>query len=133
MRRGDDTGSMAVEIVVLIPVLVMVMVLVVAFGRYVNAEGDVQAVAREAVRAATLERDETSAREAAQAAATAMVPDTVTCAPIVVTGDFVPGGLVTVDISCQVPWDNLGLIGLSGSGAVNATSTAPLDLYRRMG
>ena len=133
MRRGDDSGSMAVEIVVLVPVLVMLMVLVVALGRYVNAEGDVQAVVREAVRAATLERDEGSARIAAQAAAAAMVPDTITCAPIVVTGEFVPGGRVTVDVSCQVPWDNLGLIGLSGSGTVNATSTAPFDLYRRMG
>ncbi len=133
MRRGDDTGSMAVEIVVLVPVLVMIMVLVVAFGRYVNAEGDVEALAREAVRAATLERDETSARAAAQAAATAMVPDTITCAPVQVTGDFTPGGRVSVEVTCQVPWANLGLIGLNGSGTVTATSAAPLDLYRRMG
>lgn len=129
--RGDDRGAMAVEIVILVPVLVMVMVLVVAFGRYVSAEGDTQAAAREAVRAATLERDPASAQIAAQDAATAMLPASSNCSPATLTGAFVPGGTVTVELTCQVSWENLGLVGLSGTAAVHAASSAPLDLFRR--
>lgn len=131
-HRHDDTGSMAVEVVILVPMLVMIMVLVVAFGRYVTAEGDTQALTREAARAATLERDEVMAVAAAQAVATAMTPDSLTCDPVTVSGTFQPGGTVTVYVDCQVSWANLGLIGLSGSATVGAASSAPLDTYRRM-
>ncbi|WP_200829752.1 TadE/TadG family type IV pilus assembly protein, partial [Cellulomonas algicola] len=69
--RGDDRGSMAVEVVVLIPVLLLVALLVVAAGRYASAEGEAEAIARDAVRAATLERDGASALAAARATAAA--------------------------------------------------------------
>lgn len=129
--RCDDSGAMAVEVVILVPLLVMIMVLVVAFGRYVSAEGDSQAAAREAVRAATLERDPASAAVAAQATATAMLPASLSCQPAVLSGDFAPGGTVTVELTCAVSWENLGLIGLSGTAEVRGTSSAPLDTYRR--
>jgi len=132
-RAERERGSMAVEIVVLVPMLLMVMVLVVALGRYVSAEGDTEAAAREAVRAATLERDAGSARSAALAAAAATVPDSLSCDPAAMSGAFVNGGTVTVDVTCQVSWANLGLIGLSGSVEVTASSSAPLDVYRRTG
>ena len=126
-----DAGSMAVEVVVLVPALVMIMMLVVAFGRYVTAEGDAQAAAREAVRAASLQRDEGAALAAAQAAADAVLPDTLACRPVVLSGDFLPGATLSVEVSCDVSWSNLGLIGLSGSAAVAGAASAPLDLYRR--
>ena len=72
-----DRGSMAVEIVVLVPVLLAMLFLIVAFGRYVSAEGDTQAMARDAVRAATLERDRDSAVAAARAVAASAVPPSV--------------------------------------------------------
>ena len=131
MRDGHDHGAMAVEIVILVPMLVMIMVLVVAFGRYVSAEGVVQAAAREAVRSASLERDAASALLAARGAAAAVLPDTVSCLPAELVGDFVPGGTITVELTCEVSWENLGLIGLGGSAQVDATSSAPLDVYRR--
>lgn len=124
---------MAVEIVVLVPLLVLVMVLIVAFGRYVTAEGDTQAAAREAVRAASLERDQASALTAARSAATASLPDTLVCAPVELTGAFVAEGTVTAEVQCEVSWANLGLIGLSGTAEVAATSSAPLDRFRRTG
>ncbi|WP_315098017.1 TadE/TadG family type IV pilus assembly protein [uncultured Cellulomonas sp.] len=124
---------MAVEIVVLVPLLVMVMVLIVAFGRYVSAEGDAEAAARDAVRAASLQRDQPSALAAAQSAAAVNVPDTLECAPADLRGAFVAGGTVTVEMVCDVSWANLGLIGLAGSARVSAQSSAPLDLYRRTG
>ncbi|MFN0284864.1 MAG: TadE/TadG family type IV pilus assembly protein, partial [Kineosporiaceae bacterium] len=66
-----ERGSMAVEVVILTPVLVAFILLVVAFGRYVTARGDVEAVARDAVRAASLERTAGQARAAANAAVAA--------------------------------------------------------------
>lgn len=131
-RRGPrDAGSMAVEVVVLVPVLLLVMLLVVAMGRYVSAQGAVAAAARDAVRTATLERDPQSALDAARATARDVVPDTVVCAPAVLDGAFVAGATVSVRLDCRVSWDSLGLIGLTGTAEVCATSSAPIDLYRR--
>lgn len=124
---------MAVEVVVLVPALLMMLLLVVAFGRYVSAEGDVQASAREAVRAATLERDRPSAVAAAQATAAASLPDSLTCRPATLEGDFVAGGVLSVRVDCDVSWSDLGFIGLTGTAHVEATGTAPLDTYRRTG
>lgn len=130
--RGDR-GSMAVEVVILIPMLLMVVMLIVAFGRYVSAEGVTEAAAREAARAASLERDVTSARAAAAAAASSSLPANLSCGPATVTGAFVAGGIITVDLTCQVSWQNLGFIGLGGSVAVSGSSSAPLDQFRRTG
>lgn len=132
-QYADDRGSMAVEIVVLIPALLMVLLLVVAFGRYVSAEGDVQAITRDAVRAATLERDPASALAAAQGVATASIPASTTCQPITLSGAFVAGGTLSATLDCEVSWSGLGFIGLSGTAHVRATSAAPLDTYRRTG
>lgn len=128
---GTDRGSMAVEVVVLVPVLLLMLLLVVAIGRYVSAEGQAQAVARDAVRAATLERDPDSALAAARAVAAAAVPPSMTCRPVTLHGAFVAGAAVRVDVDCTVSWSDLGLIGLPGTADVGATSSAPLDLYRR--
>jgi len=124
---------MAVEIVVLVPALVLVMLLVVALGRYVSAEGAAQAAAREGARAASFARDEASARTAAQTSAAASVPSTLECDPAELTGVFEAGETVTVRVRCDVSWANLGLIGLEGSASVSASSSTPLDTYRRTG
>lgn len=128
---GSDRGSMAVEVVVLVPTLLLMLLLVVAIGRYVSAEGQAQAIARDAVRAATLERDPDSALAAARSVATASVPPSMTCAPVTLGGAFVAGGNVSIDVDCTVSWSDLGLIGLPGTADIAASSTAPLDLYRR--
>lgn len=124
---------MAVEIVVLVPLLLMVMVLIVAMGRLVSAEGDAESAAREAVRAATFERNPTDAASEAQRAATATLPATLTCGPVDLGGAFVSGANLTVALTCEVSWQDLGLIGLPGTTQVTATSSAPLDVYRRTG
>lgn len=130
---GADRGSMAVEIVVLVPSLLLVLMLVVALGRYVTVEGDAQAAARDAVRAATFERDAVSAVAAARSTADASLPDAYACAPAQLEGAFVAGGTVTAVVACEVPWTNLGLIGLQGSASVEGRASAPLDQYRRVG
>ena len=134
VRSSDaERGSMAVEIVLLTPLLVMMMFLVVAFGRYVSAEGAAQALARDAVRSATLERNGEAALAAARSMAAAAEPANLSCAPAELHGAFVKGGQVTVDVECTVSFRDLGLIGLPGEADVTASSTAPLDEYRRTG
>ena len=66
LRRED--GSMSVEMVVLGPILLMVVLVAVAGGRYVSAEGMTQAAARDAARAASMERSAPAARAAANEA-----------------------------------------------------------------
>ncbi|MBI9115332.1 TadE/TadG family type IV pilus assembly protein [Sanguibacter suaedae] len=125
---------MAVEMVVLVPVLLLVALLVVAGGRHVSTQGEVQALARDAARAASLERDTGSARTAAQsvvtqASSTAAWLDR--CRISTFGGTFVSGGDVVIDVTCDVSLGDLGILGLSRTVAITGTSTAPIDTYRR--
>ena len=128
----DDRGSMAVEVVLLAPLLVAFVMLVVAFSRFVDVQGDVEAAAREAARAASIERSFPAAAGAADAAVAAMLPAGLTCAAPGVGGNFTEAGVVTVDVSCRVPLGDLGLLGLPGSVSVAGSSAAPLETFRRI-
>jgi Flp pilus assembly protein TadG len=124
---------MAVEVVLLTPVLVAFLLLVVAFGRYVAVRGEVEAASRDAARAASLERSTGAASRAATRTANASLGGKLDCTAARMSGAFVAGGTVNATLSCRVPLTDLGLLGLPGSVTVAATSSAPLDLYRRTG
>ena len=131
-RRGDR-GSMSVELVILAPVMMAFIVLVVACGRYVSVSGDIEAASRDAARAASLERTQDAAEAAADGVAAAALEHPERCRPVQLTGDFVAGGTITATVSCDVSYADLGLIGLPGSKQLTASSSAPLDTYRRTG
>jgi Flp pilus assembly protein TadG len=123
---------MAVELVILTPVLMMFVMLIVACGRYVAVQGDMQATARDAVRAASLQRDTAAAHAAAgQVIAQSLDRDT-SCSGFTLSG-FAAGGTARIDLNCSVSYAGLGLIGLPGSVGVSAASNAPIDVYRRTG
>jgi TadE-like protein len=122
---------MAVELVLLTPVMVAFLLLVIFFGRYVVARGDVESASRDAVRAASLERDATSAANVARRTANASLGGRWSCEDSRMTGDFAAGGTISVHLKCDVPISDLGLLGLPGTVTVNGDSSAPLDLYRR--
>jgi Flp pilus assembly protein TadG len=124
---------MAVELVILTPVLVSFILLVVAFGRYVAVRGEVEALSRDAVRQASMQRTAADAQAAATATVAAARDPRRTCTVPVLSGAFVPSGSITVTLTCEVSYAGLGLIGLPGSATVQATSAAPLDTYRRVG
>ena len=90
------------------------------------------AAARDAVRAASLERGPTAARTVAQRTAGASLNGR-RCTAIQLSGAFVAGGTVTAQLRCRVSFDQLGLLGLPGSVSVAAPSSAPIDIYRRVG
>lgn len=132
-RRGD-AGSMALEVTLITPVLVVFMLMVVAFGRLVWVRGQVEAASRDAARAASLERDLGSATDAAAAVVGDQLEGRANCSGLDFPGtDFDSGGDVTVRLTCEVSYSNLGLLGLGGGTTVTAESTAPLDINRRTG
>jgi Flp pilus assembly protein TadG len=123
---------MAIEIVILTPVLIAFTLLVVAGGRLVGRQGDVDSAARDAARAASVERSADAAVVAARRAALASLPRDAACEPAAVdTSKWAQGGSVQVTIACQVSYSGLGLIGLPGSAHVKGSSVAPLDQFRR--
>ena len=123
---------MAVEVVILTPVLMMFVMLIAACGRYVAVQGDIQATARDAVRAASLQRSVDEAHGAATTIVQQSLDADTTCRPLTLSG-FQAGGVVRVDLDCEVSYDGLGLIGLPGSVRVQTMSQAPIDIYRRTG
>ena len=130
-KRDDERGSMAVEVVLMIPILFMFTLLVVAGGRYVSVRADIEAAARDAARAASYERSYDDAASAASEVATSALDSFASCQVDDLGGDFESGGEVEVTLRCDIPNDGLGLIGLSGSLPVTASASAPLDTYRR--
>ena len=130
-RRRDERGSMAVEVVLMIPILFMFTLLVVAGGRYVSVRADIEAAARDAARAASFERSYEDAASAASSVATSALDGFANCEVDDLGGEFEAGGVVEVTLRCDIPNDGLGLIGLNGSLPVSASASAPLDTYRR--
>jgi Flp pilus assembly protein TadG len=124
---------MAIEVVILVPVLFLITMLVVACGRFVDTRGEVEALARDAVRAASLERNSGSGQAAAQTVASRPLPNTISCQTVRITGSFAPGSTITATLDCSVSWAGLGLIGLNGRTPVSGASSAPLDTLRRSG
>ena len=129
----NDRGSMAIEVVLMIPVLFMFTLLVVAGGRFVSVRADVEAAARDGARAASYERTSNEAAQAARSTVSNQLDPFWSCQAATLEGAFEAGSVVEVTVDCDVPVDDLGLIGLGGTVPIKVTSSAPLDTYRRTG
>lgn len=134
---ASDRGTSAIELVLVAPVFLAALLLVVGLGRIVEAEGRVEGAARDAARAASLTRTAVAATAAARDAATANLTERgVSCSSFAVsvdTGDFRPGGVARVAVSCTANLSGLGLAGLPGSRTLRAAAAAPLEQYRGTG
>lgn len=131
-RAGaDERGSMAVEIVLLTPLLMAFIMFVIMCGRYVSVRGDVDAAARDAARAASLEVSHGAAEAAARQVVSQSLDSETTCTGVYLDGAWGAGGTVVVRLQCSVSYDGLGLIGVPGRASVDAESAVPLDPYRR--
>lgn len=137
-RCKDDRGSYSLEVAVLTPALIALMLLMVAFGRVTDAQGAVDAAARAAARAASLERSAGAAQsEAQEAAALSLSRDGVNCHASSVTVDTSGYALtvgqeasVTATIACTANLSDIGLPGLPGAKTLKASWTSPIDTYR---
>lgn len=133
MRRRDDSGSAALELALLTPVLLVVLLFVVALGRVSSVRETVDGAAGAAARAATLASSPQAAVVAAREQAnSALSSGGVRCASANVRvdiADFVPGGVVSVRVSCLVALSS-AVPGLPGSTTISATAASVLDRYR---
>jgi Flp pilus assembly protein TadG len=132
---GRDEGSMALELALLTPVFFLMLSLVLAYGRFASVTGLTESAARDAARAATKSRslDEATRR------VTAITKSTLATAPsscsasatgTLESDDFLPGDFVTVVVTCDIDYSDLGLPGAPGSKQITRQFTSPLDPYR---
>ncbi|MGH9024437.1 MAG: TadE/TadG family type IV pilus assembly protein [Acidimicrobiia bacterium] len=130
-RFRDEQGFATVEAAFYVPVVVLILLAIVAGGRLVEADADVHAAARDAARAASLRGTTGGATVAAHDAVEgALARRRRSCAEWtaqVETGEFRPGGLVTVNVVCAVPLSDLGLPGVPATRSVHATVSVPID------
>ena len=117
----------------MLPVLLLAE-LGVAGGRHAQSQAYASAAAYSAARAASLAGDPEEAQAAAQSAAQASVQGAgAACSGVTDTADvsdFVPGGTVTVTVTCQVSYSDLLLLPLPGSVTVSGRAVSPVDLFR---
>jgi Flp pilus assembly protein TadG len=129
-------GSASAELVVCTPVLLLVALVALSIGRLVLDQSQVADVARSAAEAAAVWSDPSSARLAAEeTAAYELLGDDLQCNPAHITVDtaqLVPGGEVTVTVSCVVSLA-AAIPGLPGNVTLEAAVQAPVEQYRQVG
>jgi len=129
-----DRGSVTTEMVLVVPIAIALLCLVALVGRTTTTRQVLDGAARDASRAASQQRDPTSARLAALDSATSTITQSgLRCASTSIeldTDRFAPGGQVTAHVACEVNLSDLGLLGLPGSRRVTAAATSVLDTYR---
>ena len=134
MRQRNERGSASVELVLLTPVLVGLLCLTVAFGRVENARADIEASARDAARAASLERTAVSARIAGEQAARAGLDAAgYSCLPLTVdvdTAGWAAGATVTATVTCTLRLSDVTGMGIPTSRTLTARFSEPIDRYR---
>jgi hypothetical protein len=128
-----DRGSLAIELVILTPVLVLFMAVLVALGRIVEAQGQVDGAARDAARAASIAQNSGAALGAARTAADTDLVGASKCAdtPNVTFGGgsaLAPGGVVNVIVTCRVGLPALSFIGFQ-TKTITGHASAPIDTF----
>jgi Flp pilus assembly protein TadG len=130
----SDRGSAAVEFAVVAPLLAGLLLSVAGLGRIAEARGQVEAAAREAARAASLQRIPSTAEAAGVAAARAVLAGQhVTCAALSVAvdvTDYRPGGQVSAEVRCTTRLADVRLAGFPGSHTTSATAVVPVENWR---
>jgi Flp pilus assembly protein TadG len=136
-KRVNARGSATAELVICTPVLVLISVLALALGRLVLDQSQVVDVARNAAEAASIWPTAGGAKGAAALTASyELVHDGLHCiAPDVSvdTTDLVPGGEVSVAITCVVQLSSVAVPGVPGFVTLHASAVAPVEQFREAG
>lgn len=127
-------GSSSVELVLVTPAMIVMLLFVVFAGRVTQAEGEVEAAARDAARAASMSRSPSAAEaEGSRAAARALRAGDVTCRHLDVavdTNNFRAGGDVAATVTCVVDFADLALLAVPSSRPLSASFRHPIDTFR---
>lgn len=131
--RLGERGSAAAEMVLVTPVLLILLLFMVLLGRFAVARTDLDGAARDAARAASLERSFPAAAASARTAAeSTLASRDVTCRvlDVSVDADFSPGGWVAAEVSCTVDLTELSLLAVPGTKSMTSRFVSPLETYR---
>ena len=132
--RRDERGASAIELTLIAPVLMVILLFVVGLGRMAHARQQIESVAADSARAASLERNTSQSARAAQLAAAQSLGDAgVACTNLRVDVDlssYQPGGRVSVTVTCTTQLRDVALAGFPGSRVFSATSIVPIETYR---
>ncbi|NHB83649.1 pilus assembly protein TadE [Tessaracoccus sp. HDW20] len=136
--RNQRGLAVSVEAAVVLPVLVLFIGLLLTLARIALAEQSVGAVAAAGARAASLERSQAHAGNAArEAVAASLAQHGLTCADHEVEIDaaaisLAPGqrGSVRVSVTCVVDLSDVTLPFMPGSLTVDADRRSPVDPLR---
>ncbi|MFE6510284.1 TadE/TadG family type IV pilus assembly protein [Nocardioides sp. NPDC057764] len=133
-RRRDERGSASIEMTLLAPVLIVILLFVVGLGRMAHTRQQLESVASDAARAASLERNTAASAGAAHAAAKASLGDAgVSCVGLDVDVDlssYQPGGRVSVTVVCSTKLSDVAMVGFPGRKRFTADATVPIETYR---
>ncbi|MEW9546990.1 TadE/TadG family type IV pilus assembly protein [Nonomuraea sp. NPDC050783] len=130
MRAGRERGSMAVETVMLAPVFLLFLMFLAGAGVLVESQGRVNGAARDAARAASVQRTFDDAEGAARTVAEGAF--TGPCgSPTVSLGgsQWQQGGRVEAVVTCEL---DLGFLGFGGTKRLTGTAVVPLEQFRRV-
>lgn len=127
---GDDRGSLSAETVLLAPVFLLFLLFLVGAGRVVEAQGEVNGAARDAARAASVERTLADAEDAAAEVARAALSGE--CEPEVSLAgtEWKEGGRVHAQVTCSL---DLEFLGFGAAKEMKGDSVVPLEQFRRVG
>lgn len=133
-RRRGEHGTAAIELTLMAPVLMVILLFVVGLGRMAHARQQIEAVAADSARAASLERNTSKSEAAAKTAAEQSLGDAgVSCTSLNVSvnlSSYQPGGRVTVTVSCTTKLSDVTMAGFPGSRIFTATSSVPIENFR---
>lgn len=131
---ADRRGVLSLEFVLVVVGVLGALMLVAAAWRLGQTRGEMRDAAAEAARAASLRQQPAAAAAAAQRVALATLGrQEVRCSELKVSTDLKglrPGGSVSVRIRCVTRLENLALLRVPGSVALEATATEVVDRRR---
>jgi Flp pilus assembly protein TadG len=126
---SQDRGSMAVETVMLAPVFLLFLLFLVGAGRLVEAQGEVNGAARDAARAASVQRSFATAGDSADRTVKDALGESCQ-GPSVSLGNskWEAGGEVQAEVTCEM---DLSFLGFSATKRITGTSVVPLEQFTR--
>jgi Flp pilus assembly protein TadG len=139
MRQDlKQSGSVAIELVILTPAIILFFAVMVIAGRITLAQQAAEAAAFDAARTASLARSASAAGlEGTNAAQTSFQAQGLTCLRLDVavnTAEFAKPppepATVQVSVSCLVQLADVALPGMPGQLELTGQFTSPLDRYR---
>lgn len=132
--RRSEQGSAAAEMAIITTPIVLLLLFIVAGGRYVTAQAEVDAAARDGARAASVARTSETANTAARdAAAASLEHDGLACRSfdiVIDTTNFDAGGTVVAEVRCTVSLADVSLLRLPSARTITSRFVAPVDTFR---